>query len=742
MLLDQTPINGHVKDFLPITLRIANKTELEPLWDKSIRNYHYLGFGKMIGQSIKYIAWAADKPVAALSYNRASLRVGVRDTFIGWSEEGRRRFLDNIICNHRFLIFPWVNVKNLASCVLAKSLHSIRIDWQEAYGSEPKLVETFIDSERYNGTCYLAANFKYLGETKGYGKYGKKFKYHGGKKKVFLFILDHKFIKSIAPHLQRTVRPKISENSEQMVGLKMILSIPDWEQNLLKEIGIIPSGLHKLSEMLFDYLCGYTDCFTHIAQIPLFFLYIKGLMSDLERKSIEPIALKYGKTDATIRSLQLFLKSSPWKDEQMHELYQMQLSDIVSENDGMLTVDSSEFPKKGNDSAGVARQHCGRLGKTDNCQSGVFVGYSGSKGYGLISASLYLPEQWVSEEFTQKRKQCGIPEDIVFKTKNEIAIENINSIYNRGLFKVKWISADAAFGHDRKFVDAIPKDLYYFLDVHASDKFFPEMPKKTAASMKQMGKKHLRDQHNMKAMQVRDIVENDDTPWQEVVLSIGAKGHITGYEILIRVFDVRDDLPNERIFLYARKHNDGSVKHTISNAPDTTPIEKFRELALRRWPIEQCFEECKSCLGMDQYELRSWNGWHRHMLLIFVAHLFLQIVRNKYTADITDLSEHVQKLHEILHEHDDDCQTKAVVLTTRVARNIVHAASEKSKSCIKNIFRRTNHIMRSYAKAFLSCCKKCKPKILSLFRREKKSVKTDTSSQSFINKLWKVMKTI
>jgi hypothetical protein len=145
MLLDETDLHGLVKDCRPISLQIVNKTGLETLWNDVVRNYHYLGFGKMIGQNIKYLVFAKERPIAAISYNRATLRVSARDDYIGWTEEGRKQYLSNIVCNHRFLIFPWVKVQNLASHILAQSLHRLPYDWKNMYGDTPCIVETFID---------------------------------------------------------------------------------------------------------------------------------------------------------------------------------------------------------------------------------------------------------------------------------------------------------------------------------------------------------------------------------------------------------------------------------------------------------------------------------------------------------------------------------------------------------------------------------------------------------------------
>jgi SRSO17 transposase len=721
--LDQKPVIGSVEDYFPITLKVVNKTDLEPLWDESIRNYHYLGFRKMIGPSIKYLAWAADNPVAALSYNRASLRVGVRDAYIGWSEEGRHQLLENIICNHRYLIFPWVNVRNLASCVLAESLRSVRIDWKNAYGIEPQLVETFIDSIRYRGTCYLAANFTYLGETKGYGKIGKIFEYHGKKKKVFLYELNRDFINSIAPHLQRTVQPIKSEKPGQMASLMTIIQIPDWGEDFLSKIGVTAENLQDIPEMLTVFLQTFIMCFRHKAQPLHFATYVKGLMSDLERKSIERIALQYGDSDAAVRNLQLFMKESPWNHNLMSQKHHEMLSKLISDDDGMLIIDGCDFIKKGDDSAGVARQYCGPAGKTENCQASVMASYCSNKGVGLLASQLYLPEQWLSDDYAEKREACDIPDNIKFKTKNEIASEMINSICSRGLFNVKWILADGAFGHDRKFVDSIPKGINYFLDVHADDQFYLKMPKVSTPKWSGIGRKPFHKHANKKPLEVRKIVNDDKSPWRKVYYIVGSKGPVIGYEKVFRVLDIRNGLPNKLIWLYVRKLSDGSIKYSISNAPDDIPVDELRKLAVKRWPIEQCFEECKTCLGMDHYEFRSWVSWHRHMLIVFICHLFLQLLRKKFSINKSDLSKPIQEIYKI--DHDDDSQSDISVLTTNMVRQLFIASDETTQSNIKTIFRKFTFIVKSYAKSFLSFCRNCAGKVFNIFIPGKHSPKKD-----------------
>jgi SRSO17 transposase len=134
----------------------------------------------------------------------------------------------------------------------------------------------------------------------------------------------------------------------------------------------------------------------------------------------------------------MYFKNSTFDDEKMLNIYQQQLAALIGEEDGMLNVDGSDFPKKGSHSVGVARQHCGILGKTENCQAGVFVGYSSTKGYGLVDRRLYMPESWFSESYDGLRKQCAVPDDLTFRTKNQLASEMLQAAAASGTFPFRW----------------------------------------------------------------------------------------------------------------------------------------------------------------------------------------------------------------------------------------------------------------------------------------------------------------
>jgi hypothetical protein len=234
------------------------------------------------------------------------------------------------------LILPWVRIKNLASHILSQSLHLLKKDWKEKFGFEPKLVETFIDSERYSGTCYLASNFKYIGETKGYGKHGKRFEYHGNKKKVFLYELDKGFVNSIAPHLRRTVRPEMPEKPKRWESTKMLMNAMEWHRDILDEIRVNSKNVETIAALFQEYIDSFDCCLTNSAQANHFKMYIMGLLSNLERKSIEPIALNFGDYDQ-VRLHQRFMKSSTWKDDQALRICHDKLSEILADKDGVIT---------------------------------------------------------------------------------------------------------------------------------------------------------------------------------------------------------------------------------------------------------------------------------------------------------------------------------------------------------------------------------------------------------------------
>lgn len=170
ILIDQTPIASSLHDLQPIQLHQVRRTPDEPLFNSLVQSHHYLGYEQPVGEHLKFIAWAQDRPIACLAWSSAPRHLGSRDRYIGWNREARRRNIRFIAYNTRFLILPWVTVPHLASHLLSRMAQQLSRDWEHMYGHPLYFLETFVDPERFRGTCYRAANWVLLGRTTGRGK--------------------------------------------------------------------------------------------------------------------------------------------------------------------------------------------------------------------------------------------------------------------------------------------------------------------------------------------------------------------------------------------------------------------------------------------------------------------------------------------------------------------------------------------------------------------------------------------
>lgn len=170
MLIDNTPIRGPLSQLQPIEFQQARRTAEEPLFNSLMESHHYLGYEQPVGEHLKYLVWAQGRPIACLAWSSAPRHLGSRDRFIGWSGEARRRNIRFLAYNTRFLILPWVQVPHLASCILGRVARRLSQDWEGLYGHPIYFLETFVDPERFRGTCYRAANWVLVGRTTGRGK--------------------------------------------------------------------------------------------------------------------------------------------------------------------------------------------------------------------------------------------------------------------------------------------------------------------------------------------------------------------------------------------------------------------------------------------------------------------------------------------------------------------------------------------------------------------------------------------
>jgi Domain of unknown function (DUF4338) len=170
MPIDKTPLTGALRELQPIAIQQVRRTADEPLFNSLIEHHHYLGYEQPVGEHLKYLIWAHGRPIACLAWSSAPRHLGSRDRYIGWSAQARRRNISLVAYNTRFVILPWIRVPHLASHILGRVANRLSRDWERVYGHPVYFAETFIDRGRFRGTCYRAANWRFLGLTTGRGK--------------------------------------------------------------------------------------------------------------------------------------------------------------------------------------------------------------------------------------------------------------------------------------------------------------------------------------------------------------------------------------------------------------------------------------------------------------------------------------------------------------------------------------------------------------------------------------------
>jgi len=395
----------------------------------------------------------------------------------------------------------------------------------------------------------------------------------------------------------------------------------------IPKLGIEMEAYDDFLEELKTYHGHFHDCFTRKEVRENFFEYMAGQFSHLERKSIEPIALAV--SSRSVRAMQRTVSELFWDENKMLATYHRLFNEDIAEADGILIFDESGFAKKGKESAGVARQYCGSAGKVENCQVGVFAAYASRKGYGLLDARLYLPQPWFGDDYQQRRAKCQIPADLSFKTKPRLAAEMFLKIAKEELIPFKYITADTVYGNSSEFIEALEQvpGKTYFLAVSKDTRFWLRRPETETSSNRYGQKTHtvLKPGEKSPITAEQFAKELNDFFWYRRKVSEGSKGPIV-YEFTRRkIVLAKDGLPGKSVQLIIRRTLGASPEYSyfISNASESTRLETFVWLSGARWAVEQCFEETKSELGMDHYEVRKLPAWKHHILTCMLAHFFL-----------------------------------------------------------------------------------------------------------------------
>ncbi len=373
----------------------------------------------------------------------------------------------------------------------------------------------------------------------------------------------------------------------------------------------------------------FADCFQRSESREHFFKYMAGQFSPIERKSIEPIALAV--KDGNVRAMQRFVSDAPWDEENMIAKYRNLVNDDLGNPDGALIFDESGFIKKGQDSIGVARQYCGTAGKVDNCQVGVFAAYVSEHGYAIVDKRLFIPKKWFTDDYFERRKKCKLPAGAAFCTKPQLAVEMLDGVVKENVLPFKYVLADSLYGVSPEFIQAVEAlpDKTYFVSVPKDTLCWLKRPMAITKQYLWGGKTRTKTvlvDPNSKPISVDELAGNiNDYFWYRRKVSEGTKGPIV-YEYTRRQIIISaGGLPQQTVWLLIRRTLEDEPQYSffISNASASTRLKTLVWLSGLRWAIEQCFEETKSELGMDHYEVRKYTGWHHHMLTCMLAHFFL-----------------------------------------------------------------------------------------------------------------------
>lgn len=402
----------------------------------------------------------------------------------------------------------------------------------------------------------------------------------------------------------------------------------------LPECNLTVADIEALLPGLERYVEHFKHTFARVDQHAWAYRYLQGLLDSLPRKSCEPIALALG---VSVRGLQTFIAESTWSTlpvlAQHERLVAHSLADA---DDGVFLIDESGMPKQGHHSAAVARQYCGALGKVCSCQVGVFVGYASQKGYTLVGGQLFVPEDWFSEQMAEMRQEVGLPTNLTFLTKPQIAARLLQAIAQRGILPGRWVAADALYGNSPSFRDAVAAlGKWYFTEVSSDQLIWRRTPALIVPAWSGKGRKPTRQRLKTASnapYRVDELLWRlPKQAWTRTIIKEGSKGPIVCDVAFVRVNEARDGLPGARQWLIIRRNVDDPtvVKFYLSNAPETIETACLARMCGMRWPIELTFEVGKDELGMDQYECRSWLGWHHHMVLVMLAHHFLVWVRQQ-----------------------------------------------------------------------------------------------------------------
>jgi SRSO17 transposase len=421
---------------------------------------------------------------------------------------------------------------------------------------------------------------------------------------------------------------------------------------------LAPQDLTDVADELTAYHAHFAPLFQRREQRAWAALYLQGLLlTDVPRKNVEAMALRLrgaGPAAArTVRALQQFISEGAWDDRAILAAHQTLVEQTLGEDDGVLIIDGSDVPKQGTHSVGVARQWCGASGKTANCQAGVYLAYASRRGYTLLDRRLYLHASWFAADHQALWQACAIPDGVQFQTKLELAAEMVEELQQHRRVRARWLTCDEGYGQDPALLDRVAATgLWYLAEVPGLTTVWPRqepatgrasppppvwLPPTPAGRRGRAFTKMRLHPDSPRPVRVDTLpAQLPEHAWQRFRIVEGSKGPLVADFAALRAVTTRHGMPGPEVWVLLRRAvgepgAEQEVKLYLSNAPAETARGDLVRVSGLRWPIERCFEESKSELGLDHYEVRSWPGWHHHMTLVLLAHHFLVRLQQRLT---------------------------------------------------------------------------------------------------------------
>jgi SRSO17 transposase len=359
--------------------------------------------------------------------------------------------------------------------------------------------------------------------------------------------------------------------------------------------------------------------------------FVQGLLHQGERRNSENIAQAIA--GCNVRNLQAFITTGAWHDDALLAELRRCVLGVIADDDAVCNYDETGFAKKGSKSVGVKRQYSGTLGRTDNCQVGVFANYCSAKGHTFMDRRLFLPKEWADD--VPRRQEAGVPDAVVFRTKPELALEMLTIAVNDGVL-FRWVGGDSVYGDSPTFVQGVRQlGKWYVVDTSADARVWTEEPQVIPAEQRPKAKRGRRCTQPLVAGEAKRVDEVvaalPAKAWRRVTVAEGSQGpRMYEYtEVWVWFSEEGRPGPKERLLVRRSISQEAELKYHRSNAAAEVALEKLAAVRGTRWTIEEDIQSAKGECGLDEYETRGWVGWHHHTALSMVALAFLVLQKQR-----------------------------------------------------------------------------------------------------------------